>query len=189
MKPTHQLGQRPPEIGQPAGVHSTFSGTGWRPELQRSRFGAQPASAWQPQRKKGPNHSFSHVRIREKVLALTSAADLLELSASMRQEFEMFHAVAAFRRIASSRDALELCDDPRLADHVARVFEFVRNDAVEKDTRGLSDIGWSCGRLLISRAVTAGLSICWMNLHLLQLDPQGCVNAVWTFSKPNLSGH
>lgn len=123
------------------------------------------------------------------MLALKSAAEVLELSGSMRQEFELFHAVAAFRRLAGSPDAGEVREDVRLAELVARVHELVRSDAVDKDPRGLSDMSWLCSRLVLLNMALAGASAAWVCLRSSQLDPQGCVNAVWTPCKPNLSGH
>lgn len=161
-------------------------GGGWGPELRSSRFGAQPSL---PKKNKGPGHSFAHVRIRDKVLALSTAADLLELSASMRQEFDLFHTVTAFRRMGASPDCDNFRSDGRLSGHVARVCEFVLDESTAKDPRGLSDISWSCARLAVWHTPLLDAIASQARARLSQFDPQGRVNTVWAFAKLGMCDH
>lgn len=72
------------------------------------------------------------------------------MSAELLQEFELFHAVMAFRRIGASPGADAFQTDSRFVNHVSRVYQFACEETVAKDPRALSDMAWSCARLCIA---------------------------------------
>lgn len=98
--------------GWESNYYWTEDGWRWKPCLRGSRFGAMPGKK-APTAKKGPNHSYEHVRIRDLILHATHAEELLAIFDSTLPEFELFHAVTAFRRIASFGGE-QTNQDPRL---------------------------------------------------------------------------
>jgi hypothetical protein len=156
-----------------------------RLEIKTSRFGAQPMPSWTPKKKQGPGHSLAHVRIRDKILALSTSEELLQLGQTTGNQFDLFHAVTALRRIAACPDAEMHRKDHRLVAHLSRIQYLLGDESLVKDPRGLSDIAWSCARMAFLHPSLREALSAEARKRIAEFDPQGIVNIVWSYAKLN----